>query len=111
MDNSKGYDYYISKIIDDIRFIIDNTKGVTNDDFEKDIILNNAICFRFIQVSENANKIPNNIKAIYPSIPWSKVSGLRNRIVHDYGNIQLDVVYSTIIEDLPNLLDELEKIK
>lgn len=91
--------------------MVNSTKGLTCKEFESDILLNNAICFRFIQISENAKKIPNSIYAKYSNIPWAQISGLRNRIVYDYGKVQLDVVYSTIIEDLPNLLDELEKIK
>ena len=47
-DNHKDYDYYIGKIIDDIEFVVDSTKGLTFEEFESDILLNNAICFRFI---------------------------------------------------------------
>lgn len=110
MDNYKGYDYFVKKIIEDIEFILDNTKDLSCEDFEEDIFLNNTVCFRFIQISENAKKIPNSICINYPNIPWNKISGLRNRIVHDYGNIMLDIVFNTIVEDLPKLLFELKKI-
>jgi uncharacterized protein with HEPN domain len=41
---------------------------------------------------------------------WKKISGLRNRIVHDYGSIQLDIIYNTVIQDLPLLLNDLKGI-
>lgn len=47
---------------------------------------------------------------MYPNIPWMKISGLRNRIVHDYGSIQLDIIYNTVIQDLPLLLNDLKGI-
>ena len=46
---------------------------------------------------------------IYPNVPWMKISGL-NRIVHDYGSIQLDIIYDTVKNNLPNLKIEIEKI-
>ena len=91
--------------------MVNSTKGLTCEEFENDILLNNAICFRFIQISENAKKIPNSIYAKYSNIPWAQISGLRNRIVHDYGNIQLDVIFNTVIDDLPKLLSNLKDIK
>lgn len=110
MDNSKDYKYYINKILEDISFILDSIKWKELGDFEDDVFLNNAVCFRFIQISENANKIPISVRQKYSQISWHKVSGLRNRIVHDYGSIQLDIIYNTIINDLPRLAEELKRI-
>ena len=45
----------------------------------------------------------------HDEIPWTDIAGLRNRIVHDYGNVDLDVVYSTLTEDIPWLMTEIEK--
>lgn len=47
---------------------------------------------------------------MYPGIPWMKISGLRNRIVHDYGSIQLDIIYNTVKNDLPILVKEIKSI-
>lgn len=47
---------------------------------------------------------------MYPFIPWMKISGLRNRIVHDYGSIQLDIIYNTVKNDLPILVKEIKSI-
>lgn len=52
--------------------------------------------------------MPSSIYKEYPNIPWYKISGLRNRIVHDYGTVQLDIIYNTVKEDLPNLIKELK---
>lgn len=76
-------------------------------DFCEDEVLNSAISFKFVQISENAKKIPDWIISKYNDIPWNKISGLRNKIVHDYGNIQFEIIYDTIKNDLPVLIHKL----
>ena len=60
------------------------------------------------QISENARKLSNKFKTDHKSVPWQAIFGLRNRIVHDYGNVNLDIVYSTIKDDIPKLLEMLD---
>lgn len=69
-----------------------------------DELLLDSIMFRLIQVSENSNKLTDSFKASFPSIPWRALKGMRNRIVHEYGNVDLDVVYNTVANDIPSLL-------
>lgn len=64
--------------------------------------------FRMIQISENAKKLTDGYKTMHRNIPWNELSGLRNRIVHDYGNMDLNVVYETLKNDIPELLVLLE---
>ena len=110
MDNNKTPKYYIEKIITDIEFCIRYLKNVAIEEFNNNEILTSAISFKFVQISENVKKLPQSIFIMYPNIPWMKISGLRNRIVHDYGSIQLDIIYNTVIQDLPLLLNDLKGI-
>lgn len=57
-----------------------------------------------IQISENAKQLSEEFKIENNDIPWNAIYGLRNRIVHDYGNVDLQVVYATLKEDIPFLL-------
>ena len=61
--------------------------------------------FRLIQISENSNKLTYNFKNYYTDMPWRAIKGLRNRIVHDYGQVDLSVVYDTIKYDIPWILE------
>jgi uncharacterized protein with HEPN domain len=45
-----------------------------------------------------------------PIIPWTAISGMRNRLIHEYDEINLNIVWETIVNNLPNLILELEKI-
>jgi uncharacterized protein with HEPN domain len=61
-------------------------------------------------LGEAAGRISAAIRKRYPTIPWSEIIGMRNRLVHGYDIVDYDIVWSTVIEDLPPLIAELEKI-
>lgn len=110
MDNKKDNSYYLQKIITDIEFILKHTNSLTQTQLEMNEILVDSVMFRLIQISENSDRLTDEFKAYYGTIPWRAVKGMRNRIVHEYGNVDLSVVYDTVKTDLPELLDELKDI-
>lgn len=110
MDNTKDDRYFLKKIIDDITFVLTNTKDMTFEEFDEDEIINSAVNFKFIQISENASRLSSSIIQNNTEIPWNKIKGMRNRIVHDYDNVFFDAIYKTIKRDLPVLLEQLSKL-
>ena len=111
MDNKKDNQYYIKKIVTDLAFIIEHTSELTQKELEKNEVLVDSVMFRLIQVSENSDKLTDNFKEGHADIPWRAMKGMRNRIVHEYGNVDLAVVYDTIKNDIPKLLCQLESIE
>jgi uncharacterized protein with HEPN domain len=61
-------------------------------------------------IGEAAGKLSAEIRTQYGTIPWLDISGMRNRLIHAYFDIDLDVVWITVTKDLPLLKSELEKI-
>ena len=61
MDNKKDDKYFLNKIIDDISFVLANTKNMTFEEFDNDELINSAVNFKFIQISENVSKLTDNI--------------------------------------------------
>jgi uncharacterized protein with HEPN domain len=61
-------------------------------------------------VGEASAKVSSETQAKYPSIPWPQVIGMRNRLIHGYDAVDLDVLWDTIEVDLPLLIAEIEKI-
>jgi uncharacterized protein with HEPN domain len=61
-------------------------------------------------LGEAAAQISNESREALPQIPWSDIIAMRNRLIHAYFDINLDILWKTIIEDLPPLISELEKI-
>ncbi len=110
MVDEKNDFYYIEKIIKDLQIIVENTRGMHRIDFQIDSILCDSILFRIIQISENTSKISDVFKEQHFNIPWKAIKGMRNRIVHEYGDVDLEVIYVTVTNDVPALLEELKII-
>ena len=82
----------------------------SRDDLESDRLLSLALVRLLEIICEAASKVSPEKKANLPQIYWKQITGMRNRIAHAYFGIDLDVVWQTIVEDLPLLIAELEKI-
>ncbi len=108
MDNIKNDDYYVKKMLKDIKFIIEKTKGITLEELEANEVLCDSVLFRLIQISENSVKLTAEFKSSHNDIPWQAIKGMRNRIVHDYGEVEFDIVHQTITEDIPEVCRKLE---
>ena len=108
MDNVKTDNFYIQKIKQDLEFISRHMKNVDIEELNANEVLLDSMLFRMIQISENARKLTEEFKQTRENIPWSALYGLRNRIVHDYGNVDLNIVYETLKVDIPDLLELLE---
>lgn len=111
MNNLKNDEYYIGKILTDLHFIVEHMEGVTIQTLGENEVLLDSMSFRLIQIQENAKKLTNAYKEKHNTIAWTDIAGLRNRIVHDYGNVDLDIIFSTLTEDIPWLITELEKLE
>jgi uncharacterized protein with HEPN domain len=61
-------------------------------------------------IGEAASRISKECQDSLPQIPWSDIITMRNRMIHAYFDINLDVVWNTVTQDIPPLVDELEKI-
>lgn len=61
-------------------------------------------------IGEAAAKVTQECRVNCPQIPWANIIIMRNRLIHAYFDINLDIVWQTINEDLPSLIEELEKI-
>lgn len=109
MESNKDDKYYIEKMKNHFERILDTVKNVSYDDYLNDLDKQDITMFNLIQISENAKLISSEYKDKNLDIPWTDIYGLRNRIVHDYGNVVLDVVYETLINDIPNLYSKLYK--
>lgn len=109
MDNRKDNAYYIEKLLDDMAFIVTHMKNVDCKAFSENEILQDSMMFRLIQVSENVRKLSDEYKEQHPAIPWTAIYGLRNRIVHDYGNVDLTIVFDTVKDDIPSLMEMMKK--
>ncbi|MBQ1947845.1 MAG: DUF86 domain-containing protein, partial [Clostridia bacterium] len=83
----------------------------SKDELKKNEVLLDSVMFRLIQISENSDKLTDAFKEKYADVPWRAMKGMRNRIVHEYGNVDLGIIYDTVIRDIPILLEQLQSIE
>ena len=110
MDNVKDDRYYVNKILTDISFLIEHTKTITKQQLTEDEVLQDCVMFRLVQIAENASRLTQEFKIRHKNIDWQAINGLRNRIVHDYGKVDLGIIYDTVKDDLPTLKSVLSEI-
>lgn len=76
------------------------------DAFEQDELIQTWIVHHLQIIGEAARALPDNIRDKYPDIPWSKIVGMRNILVHNYFGIDVDIVWAVIVNDLPDLKEK-----
>ncbi|MEK6681063.1 MAG: DUF86 domain-containing protein [Nitrospirota bacterium] len=91
---------YLNDILESITDIEDFTKGMIFDVFSKDRKTIKAVVRSLEVIGEAGNKIPDNIQKRYSEIPWTEIVGMRNRLIHEYFGVDIDIVWETIKEDL-----------
>ena len=85
-------------------------QGKNRSDLDNDRMLELSLVRLVEIIGEAAARVGTESREKDPSVPWLQIVGMRNRLVHGYDAVDLDVLWDTIIDDLPPLIAELEKI-
>lgn len=100
--------------IQDMLKAIDEAAAVLNDlnfeDFRKNrtAILASVACIQIL--GEASKHVPDEVRRKYPEVPWAEIRGMRNRIIHEYFEVDEGIVWTTCKEDLQSLKPTLIKI-
>jgi uncharacterized protein with HEPN domain len=94
---------YIEHILDCIRKISEFSDGLTLKEFRTNELVQDAIIRNIEVIGEASKKISVYTKQTYYKIPWKEISGMRDKLIHDYLGVDVEVVWKTIKEDIPTL--------
>ncbi|MGO9620865.1 MAG: DUF86 domain-containing protein [Desulfobaccales bacterium] len=92
----KDYKVYIDDILESIGKIRLYIKGMTFEDFCCDPKTIDAVNRNLGVIGEATNRIPENIKNKYSGIEWYRIIGMRNILIHDYSNVDLEIIWDII---------------
>jgi uncharacterized protein with HEPN domain len=103
-----------SLIIDDILICIGHiqlyTANLSFEEFCGNFMATEACSYNFQIIGEAVSKLPDDIKEANPKIPWSRIKGMRNRLIHEYFGADLQLVWEVIKDELPSLENDLRVI-
>ena len=110
MKLQRDYLQYLYDMLESTSKGISFIKGLTLVKFREDEKTLFALIRAIEIIGEASKKIPINVKNKYPDIPWREIGGMRDKLIHDYFGVNVDVVWKTAREDLPTLRKSLKKI-
>jgi uncharacterized protein with HEPN domain len=103
-------DLLIQDILEAVRKIDRFIAGLDHSAFLRDERTVDAVVRNLEVLGEAAKQLPDDFTSRHPNIPWNQIAGLRNRIVHDYFGLDLNIIWQIVHHDLPRLKAQLEKL-
>ena len=101
----------LRQILTYAREAVEIASGKSRLDLDDDRILNLALTRLIEIIGEAAHRVPDGVQMQYPDLPWLQMIGARNHLIHGYDNVDFDILWVIIKEDLPDLIHQLEKIQ
>ena len=101
----------VADMISAAEAIVMYTKGVEEEVFYADKKLRDAVLYEIAVLGEAANNVSRTTAARYPDIPWRFTAGMRHRVIHGYGSVDLDIVWDTATRHIPALLPQLKALR
>lgn len=98
----------VRHMVDAVREALAFAQDKSRHDFDYDRMLVLAIIKELEIIGEAAAKVSAQGRASYPLIPWVDIVGMRNRLIYGYFDVDLDLVWNTVVDDLAPLLEQLE---
>lgn len=101
---------YLQDILDEISNIEEFVRGMSYKDFSSDKKTVNAVIRSLEVIGEASRKVPRAIKAKYKELPWKEMAGMRDKLIHEYFGVDLEIVWVVATEEAPPLKDSIKKI-
>ena len=101
---------YLTDIVLSARLVLDYVEGIGQEEFSQDTRLQDSVIRRLEIIGEAAGRVSSEFRTGHPDIPWGSMTGMRNRMIHGYDDIDMGIVWNTLQESVPNLLALIESL-
>ena len=110
MNRYSRVDSYLADMLEHAQYAVDFVAGSDRPGFENDRQKQFAVVRALEVVGEAAKMIPSETRELAPSIPWKEITAMRDKLIHHYFGVDLEILWETASKDVPALISELEKL-
>jgi len=101
---------YLRHILVEADCLIAQRTGLKFEEFVADETLRRAFVRSLEVIGEAAKKVPEGFREQYPTVEWRAMAGMRDRLIHAYFGVDLNIIWQTITQDLPPLRNQLQRL-
>lgn len=102
---------YLDDILDGVEKIKRYTREMTYEEFVEDQKTVDAVLRNFEVIGEAAKNVPDDIREEYDDVPWSEMAGMRDKLIHGYATVELQIIWTTIQEEVPALGAQISSVR
>lgn len=102
---------HVEDILDAVEKIDRYTADMDYDEFIENEMAVDAVLRNFEVVGEAAKNVPVSVREDFDEVPWSEMAGMRDKLIHGYATIELEIIWETVEEELPTVRRQMETVR
>lgn len=99
---------FLLDILQSAELIVTYTEQCTKAEFWENVQLQDAVIRRLLVIAEAAKRVSEETQQRFSNIAWQEINGMRNRLVHEYDDVNLNIVWDVVQFEIPVLIQELK---
>lgn len=101
---------YLQHILDEAEYLFKYSQNLTKDSFLQEETFKRAFVRSLEIIGEATKNLPDEFKSDYPEVPWRRMAGIRDKLIHNYFGVDYNVVWDAVVNEIPNIKLSIEQI-